>query len=303
MQTDDRSATSPTALFTSNSRRSAGEIIATCVMWLAAACVTGMLLWILYDIFRRGAAHVNLAFLTSVPENAGRAGGIGPIVVSTLLILAVTLCVAGPLSLATAIALAEKRRTKSRFSRWVRQSLDVLAAVPSIVFGLFGNAFFCITLGMGYSILSGGLTLACMALPILIRTTEQAIAAVPDDYRYAAAGLGLSRTSTLFRIVLPVAAPGMAAGLVLGIGRALAETAALIFTAGYVTRMPESLHDSGRAMSVHIYDMAMNVPDGSSRAYGTACVLIVLLLIINATAVLLMRLAGLRLQPHTGGQP
>jgi phosphate transport system permease protein len=161
--------------------------------------------------------------------------------------------------------------------------------------------FFCIALGMGYSIMSGGLTLACMVLPILIRTTEQAILAVPDDYRHAAAGLGLSRTTTLFRVILPAAAPGMAAGLVLSVGRALAETAALIFTAGYVTRMPESLQDSGRSMSVHIYDLALNVPGGSSQAYATAAVLVVLLLIINAVAIVLMRLAGLRMPGSPGG--
>jgi phosphate transport system permease protein len=137
--------------------------------------------------------------------------------------------------------------------------------------------FFCIALGMGYSIMSGGLTLACMVLPILIRTTEQAILAVPDDYRHAAAGLGLS------------------------VGRALAETAAWIFTAGYVTRMPESLQDSGRSMSVHIYDLALNVPGGSSQAYATAAVLVVLLLIINAVAIVLMRLAGLRMPGSPGG--
>ena len=282
-------------------RRVNSDTVAAVGMWLAATAVVSALLWILFDIFRRGASHVNMSFLVSAPEDAGRAGGIGPILVSTLLILTVTLCVSAPLSLASAIALTENRHVRSRFSRIVLRCLEMLAAVPSIVFGLFGNAFFCIALGMGYSIMSGGLTLACMVLPILIRTTEQAILAVPDDYRHAAAGLGLSRTTTLFRVILPAAAPGMAAGLVLSVGRALAETAALIFTAGYVTRMPESLQDSGRSMSVHIYDLALNVPGGSSQAYATAAVLVVLLLIINAVAIVLMRLAGLRMPGSPGG--
>ncbi len=258
-------------------RRVNSDTVAAVGMWLAATAVVSALLWILFDIFRRGASHVNMSFLVSAPEDAGRAGGIGPILVSTLLILTVTLCVSAPLSLASAIALTENRHVRSRFSRIVLRCLEMLAAVPSIVFGLFGNAFFCIALGMGYSIMSGGLTLACMVLPILIRTTEQAILAVPDDYRHAAAGLGLS------------------------VGRALAETAALIFTAGYVTRMPESLQDSGRSMSVHIYDLALNVPGGSSQAYATAAVLVVLLLIINAVAIVLMRLAGLRMPGSPGG--
>lgn len=279
------------------------ERVAAVVMWTVAAAIVGVLGWILFDIAVRGLLHVSIGFLVKGPEDAGRAGGIGPMIVSTLLILAVTMIVAVPISLATAVALAEHTRSESRFSRLVRRSLDALAAVPSIVFGLFGNALFCIALGMGYSILSGGLTLACMALPIMILTTEQAIRAVPDQFRYGAAALGLSRTTTLFRVVLPAAAPALGTGLVLGIGRALAETAALLFTSGYVTRMPESLSDSGRPLSVHIYDMAMNVPGGSTQAYATAAVLVSLLLIINAAAVALTRYAArhTRLDRAQGG--
>ncbi len=281
------------------SRKSIRDSNVALGLWAVAVFVAGVAIWILLDILWRGVSMLSLSFFVGEPLDAGRSGGIGTIIVSTLLILGVTLVIAGPLSLMTAIALADSATT--RFARMVRRSLDVLAAVPSIVFGLFGNAFFCITLGLGYSILSGGLTLACMVLPILIRTTEQAIRGVPDEYRQAAASLGLGRTSTLFRVVLPAAAPSMAAGLVLSIGRALAETAALIFTAGYVTRMPGSLWDSGRSMSVHIYDLAMNVPGGNDRAYATASVLIGLLLIINAVAVLLTRFVGLQTQTNTGG--
>jgi len=265
------------------------EHVAAVFMWTVAAAIVGVLGWILFDIAARGLSHVSIGFLVKGPDDAGRAGGIGPMIVSTLLILAVTIVVAVPISLATAVALAEHTRGESRFSQLVRRSLDALAAVPSIVFGLFGNALFCIALGMGYSILSGGLTLTCMVLPIMILTTEQAIRAVPDEFRYGAAALGLSKTTTLFRVVLPAAAPALGAGLVLGIGRALAETAALLFTSGYVTRMPESLSDSGRALSVHIYDMTMNVPGGSQQAYATAVVLVGLLLIINVAAIALTR--------------
>ena len=261
------------------------ERVAAAIVWGAAAFIVGVLAWILVDILLKGVSQLSLSFLWDDMEDAGRSGGIASVIASTLAILAVTLAVAVPLSLATAIA---HTRDLSRAGRMVRLSLDVLAAVPSIVFGLFGNAFFCIALGMGYSILSGGLTLACMALPIMIRTTEQAIRAVPDDYRFESAALGLSRTTTMFRVVLPAAAPG----LVLGIGRALAETAALIFTSGYVTRMPESLLDSGRSLSVHIYDMAMNVPGGNARSCAAALVLVTLLLLLNITAVMLTRYAG-----------
>jgi len=217
-------------------------------------------------------------------RDAGRAGGIGPILISTLLILAVCLASCVPLGVGAAILLAEFTSADRVFGRFVRRSLDVLAGVPSIVFGLFGNAFFCIYLGMGFSILSGGLTLGCMVLPILIRSVEEGLRAVPDDYRLGAAALGLTRGQALIRILLPAATPGIAVGLVLGIGRALAETAALIFTSGYVDRTPSSLLDSGRALTVHMYDLAMNVPGGEPNAYTSALVLVVLLLVINAAA-------------------
>ena len=260
------------------------ERVSGVVVWCAAITVWGMLGWMLSNLVMKGAPQVSYSFLVDVPADAGRSGGIGPIIFSTLLILAVALAAAVPLSLAAAIALTEDADDCAGLIRFTRRSLNVLSAVPSIVFGLFGNAFFCISLGMGYSILSGGLTLACMVLPIMIRTTEQAIRAVPAEYRHAAAALGLSRTTTILRVVLPCASPAMAAGLVLGMGRIFAESAALIFTAGYVTRMPESLTDSGRALSVHIYDMAMNVPGGSSRSYATAIVLVTILMIVNAVA-------------------
>ena len=277
------------------------EMLATGVIWSAAGSMVAILGWILIDIGIRGLSHVSFAFLTEAVEDAGRAGGIGPILVSTMLLLGVTLVIAVPLSLATAIELTDRIGNDSRFTRNVRRCLDVLAGVPSIVFGLFGNALFAMTLGLGYSILSGGLTLACMVLPLLIRTFEQAIIAVPREYRFAAAALGLGRSATLFRVVLPAAAPGLMAGVVLSVGRALAETAALIFTAGYVSRTPESLFDSGRSMSVHIYDMAMNVPNGGSQAYATACVLVAMLLAINVFAALLLRLAGLSSRSEAGG--
>ncbi len=265
------------------------EHAVTTFVWLSAAIVMGALSWILLEIVLRGMSQLSLGFLTEEVEDAGRAGGIAPVILSTLLILMITLCTAIPLSIATAVALTDSRTAENWFARNVRRSLDILAGVPSIVFGLFGNAFFAIMLGLGYSILTGGLTLACMVLPLLIRATEQAFLAVPNEYRQAAASLGLSRTATLFRVVLPAAMPGLIAGVVLSVGRALAETAALIFTAGYVTRSPESLMDSGRTLSVHIYDLAMNVPGGSSRAYGSACVLIVLLLSVNAAVSVLGR--------------
>lgn len=259
--------------------------LATLLIWLTAALVSAVFVWLLADIIRHGLPRLSWSFLVEAPQNAGRSGGIGPIIVSTALILLVAIATAAPLGLATAVLLTEFTRHGGAFGRLVRRSLDVLAGVPSIVFGLFGNALFCIYLGLGFSILSGGLTLACMVLPILIRTAEEGLRAVPDDYRLAAAALGMSRSAALVHLLLPAAIPALTAGLMLGMGRAGAETAALIFTSGYVDRLPDSLFDSGRALSVHIYDLSMNVAGGDASAYSSALVLIMLLLIINGIAM------------------
>ncbi|MGF1938977.1 MAG: phosphate ABC transporter permease PstA [Nostoc sp. ChiQUE02] len=256
----------------------------TLVLWAIALFVSAVFCWILGDIVWHGVGHISWEFLTTEPRNAGREGGIAPILISTCLILGVCMAVSLPLGVGTAVFLAEFTATESIFGRLVRRSLDVLAGVPSIVFGLFGNAFFSIKLGLGFSILSGGLTLACMVLPILIRSTEAGFRAVPAEYRLGAAALGLSRTTTLWKLLLPAATPGLVVGLVLGIGRAIAETAALIFTSGYVDRMPESLLDSGRSLSIHIFDLSMNVAGGDANAYASALVLLILLLLVNGTA-------------------
>jgi phosphate transport system permease protein len=263
--------------------------LATVIIWLMAVLVSGVFVWLLADIIIHGLSKLSWSFLVESPQNAGRSGGIGPIIVSTTLILLVAMVTAAPLGLATAVLLSEFTRHDSVFGCFVRRSLDVLAGVPSIVFGLFGNAFFCIYLGLGFSILSGGLTLACMVLPILIRTAEEGLQATPNDYRRAAAALGMSRSAALVHLLLPAATPAIVAGLLLGIGRAGAETAALIFTSGYVDRMPDSIFDSGRALSVHIYDLSMNVAGGDASAYSSALVLIILLLIINSIAMALAK--------------
>ena len=252
---------------------------------LAVLLVTIVFIWILADLARGGMAHISWTFLTESPRDAGRAGGIASILVSTLLILMVAILAAVPLAWATAVLLTEFIPPDNRFGKTVRFSLYVLAGVPSIVFGLFGNAFFSIYLGLGFSILSGGLTLACMLLPILAATAEAGLRTVPDSYRLSAAALGMTRTAALLHLVFPAAAPVLAAGLLIGIGRALAETAALLFTSGYVERMPGSLLDSGRALALHIFDLSMNVPGGDTSAYAAALVLVSLLLCINIVAM------------------
>ena len=255
------------------------------IVYTAAFLVSAAFLWLLSDLVRGGIEHLSWGFLMDPPQNAGRAGGISSILVSTALVLLIALVMALPLGWATAIMLAEYVSPRGRYGYAVRSSLQILAAVPSIVFGLFGNIFFSIYLGLGFSILSGGLTLACMLLPILVSTAEAGLRAVPDTYRSSAMALGMSRAATLHHVLLPAAAPALVAGLLLGTGRAMAETAALLFTSGYVDRMPGSLLDSGRTLAVHIFDLSMNVPGGDAAAHASALVLIVVLLFINFVAL------------------
>ncbi len=256
------------------------------LIWVFTGLVLASYFALLYEVSRHGFQNFGIDYLLQNPADSGRQGGVFSILVSTILILFTTLVVATPIGLATAVLLAEFARHSNRLGKAVSFSLDVLAAVPSIVFGLFGNALFCKKLGMGFSILSGGITLACMALPLLIRTTEMSIRAVPLEYRLSGSALALSKISILWHLILPAATPGLIAGLILGIGRALAETAALIFTSGYVDRMPESLWDSGRALSIHIFDLSMNVPGGEANAYKSALLLIVLILVTNSIATI-----------------
>lgn len=256
-------------------------------LWVVALGVIGAFAWILGDLLYHGASALSLDFVLQPPLQAGRTGGISTVLVGTLLIVGVATGSALPISIGTAILLAEASNADTSFGRLVRRSLDVLAGIPSIVFGLFGLAFF--GQFFGWSILSGGLTLACMILPVLIRSTEESLRAVPTSLRHGAAALGLSQRTVLWHLTLPAATPGIMAGLVLSVGRALAETAALLFTAGAAIRMPTSLFDSARSLSYHIYLLAIEVPGGQDRAYASAVVLVGMLLLLNGVVVLLAR--------------
>jgi len=256
------------------------------VMWASTAVTVGLLLFIIGFILKRGAHVLSWEFLFTNPRQSGALGGILPTVVSTIWVSAAAVLVAAPLGVSAAIYLAEYTK-ESRLTRIIRSGTEALAGIPSIIFGLFGFAFFVTTLGLGWSILSGGLTLGLMILPTVIRTSEEALRAVPRYYRDVAQSLGASKWQSIRSVILPAAAPGVMTGVVLGIGRAISETAAVIFTAGVALRMPLSPFDSARTMSVHFYTLTM---EGISddMAYGTASVLVVTILLINIGAYSLM---------------
>ena len=209
----------------------------------------------------------------------GRAGGIFPTIVGTVALTLVAIVIAVPAGVGTAIYLTEYTQ-ESTLTRLIRFGTDSLAGVPSIIFGLFGFVFFVITLKMSWSILAGGLTLAMMILPTVVRTSEEAIRAVPRDLRQASFALGASRWQMVTTVVLPGALPGIVTGIVLGIGRSIGETAAVILTAGSSSGLPTSLLSPVRTMAVHFYILAR---EGISdqAAWGTGAVLVIAVLLIN----------------------
>ncbi|MBP1756829.1 MAG: phosphate transporter, inner rane subunit PstA [Firmicutes bacterium] len=255
------------------------QMIAKILIWIAALLVIAVLMSIIFYILIKGLPMINWQFLTEIPRNMGRTGGISSSIVGTLLVTAVAVIIATPFGVGTAIYLTEYTR-EGRVTRIIRFSAESLAGIPSIVYGLFGFIFFVIYLKMGWSILSGGLTMAIMILPTIIRTSEEAIRTVPKLYREVGFSLGSSKWQAITKTVLPSALPGIVNGVILSIGRCVAETAAVILTAGSALRMPTSLFAPTRTMAVHFYILAR---EGISmeKAYGTAALLIILILLLN----------------------
>lgn len=252
----------------------------------ATMLTVAALVFIIFFVLEKGLPVLSLSFLFTNPQDMGRAGGILPTLVGTVALPLLALAIATPLGVGTAVYLTEYTR-ESGVTRVIRFGTDCLAGIPSIIFGLFGFIFFVTTLRLGWSILSGGLTLAFMVLPTIIRTSEEAIRAVPQSFREVSFSLGATRWQTVRKVVLPNALPGIVTGVMLGVGRSIGETAAVIFTAGSSLRMPHSAFDSVRTMSVHFYILARE-GISSQNAYGTAAALIIAVLAVNLAAYWLM---------------
>jgi len=262
------------------------ERIAKTALMLSCAAALAALVFVIGFVLAGGFRNLSWAFLTQPILDMGREGGILPAIVGTLMMVFVAVGIAGPLGVASAIYLAEYT-IEGRVTQTIRFGINCLAGVPSIIFGLFGFILFVVMLGFGWSILSGGLSLAAMILPTIIRTAEEALRSVPREYRDVAASLGASRWQVVTRSVLPYALPGILTGIILGIGRSIEETAVVIFTAGSAVQMPHSLFDSARTMSVHFYLLARE-GISNEKAYATAAVLICTILVINTTAYVVM---------------
>jgi len=256
--------------------------IAKILIWMGALSTIALMILILFQILREGLPVLHLSFFLESPKEMGREGGIFSTIVGTAALTLVAIVVGAPLGVGTAIFLREYTR-ESKMSRMMRFGTDCLAGVPSIIFGLFGFVFFVIRLNMGWSILSGGLTLAAMILPTIISTAEESIMAIPHSYREVSYSLGGTKWQTVTRVVLPGALPGIFTGILLSVGRSIGETAAVILTAGSSLMMPTSLFSPIRTMSVHFYILAR---EGISMemAYGTGAALILFVLMINVIA-------------------
>ncbi len=270
-----------------------GRKLETSIHWVMRIVTYSMLAVIAYiiiDIAWHGLPTISWEFLTGFPRRSGAEGGILPAIAGTLLLVTGTIIVALPLGMASAIYLSEYARS-GRFTYFIRLAIITLAGVPSIVFGLFGLGLFVLFLKMGASILAGSLTLACMILPTIIVSSEEALKAVPQALREGSLALGATKWETIRRNVLPYSVSGMLTGSILGIGRAAGETAPILLTvaAFYLPKLPRSIFDQVMALPYHLYVLATQMPNADEvrpMQYGTALVLIALVLGLNMFAII-----------------
>lgn len=247
-----------------------------------AALTTFLILFtIISYVLIKGVPHLNLS-LFEFKYNTENVS-LFPAIITTFIITILSLLIASPIGIFTGFYLIEYANNDNKLVELIRITSETLSGVPSIVYGLFGLLFFVTTLGWGFSILAGSLTLSIMILPLIIRATEEALLSVPNSLREASFALGAGKIRTIFKIILPSALPGILAGIILSIGRIVGETAALIYTAGTVPQIPKSLFSSARTLSIHMYSLSS---EGlyTDQAYATAVILLIVVLIINTVS-------------------
>lgn len=256
-------------------------------VWASALLTAGVVIFLIGYILVQGVPNLTLPGLFAW-EFTAENQSMMPAIINTVIMTVLTLLLAVPVGVFAAIFLVEYSKKGNRLVKLIRVTAETLSGIPSIVYGLFGYIVFVITLGWSYTLLSGVITLAIMILPLIIRTTEEALMAVPDSFREGSFGLGAGKLRTVFRIVLPSAVPGVLSGIILAIGRIVGESAALIFTAGTNPAIPGSLFSSASTLSVHLYTL---LTEGlyTQQAYATAVVLLVMVIFINALSGMLAK--------------
>jgi phosphate transport system permease protein len=269
-------------------RRELSQKIAFALIWLAGLFAVAVLLLIIYYVVSNGLKVIDLEFLTTRPAGgvSGK-GGISTTIVTTLYLVILTIAIAAPLGIGTAIYMVEyavelsgKKGFLTTLVNLIRTSVEILAGVPSIIFGLFGFAVFVSYMKLKFSLLSAGLSGACLVLPLIIRTTEEALLTVPQSYREGSLALGTTKWQTIFSVILPSALPGIITGIVLSVGRVIAETAVFWVTLGGSYRLPKNLLSSGRTMALHVYMLASETR-AFDKALGTSAILILIIIGLN----------------------
>lgn len=274
-------------------RKNINEKVAFYIFRILGIVVIGILFWILGFIVYHGIGVINWEFLTTAPTEGMTAGGIFPAIVGTLTLVLGSMIVAFPLGVMSAIY-TQEYAGKGWMVRFIRVMTSNLASIPSIVFGLFGMSLFVNKLGFGDSIIAGSLTLSLLVLPVVIRTTEEALKAIPNSYRTGSYALGASKLQTIRKVILPMAMPNIFTGLILSVGRVSGETAPILFTvaAYFLPKLPSSVFDQVMALPYHLYVLATsgaNIEETRPIAYGTALVLIAIVFFMNLMASLIRK--------------
>ena len=276
--------------------RSASQNFWFSIMWLAGLVTLIVLLLVIGYVIVQGGRTLNWEFLTTAPQGGlSGEGGISTTLGTTVYLVLLTLLIATPLGIGAAIYLIEYPGEQGLTSPVMRVlisianfAVETLAGIPSIIYGLFGYALFVSTLRFGWSLLSASLAGACLVLPTIIRTTEEALLTVPDDYRRGSLALGATKWQTLYQVVLPAAIPGIITGIILSVGRVISETAVFFVTLGGSHRLPTSIMDGGRTLALHLYYLAMDT-NAFDKAMGTAAVLVTLIVLINLVIDIISR--------------
>ncbi len=267
-------------------KRTPGSLLVMILVLVAAAITVVALVFLLVYILVNGIPYLNADLFSW--EYTSENVSVVPAMINTVIMAVISLVFAIPFGIGSAIYLVEYAKKGNKLVKVIRVTAETLTGIPSIVYGLFGMLFFVTALHWRFSILAGACTLAIMVLPVILRTTEEALMAVPDSFREGSFGLGAGKLRTIFKIILPSAVPGILSGVILSIGRIVGETAALMYTAGTVAAIPSSVFSSGRTLAVHMYVLAsegLHV----EQAYATAVVLLVLVILINALSSFLAK--------------
>lgn len=262
------------------------SLLALLLVCAAAAVAVLSLVFLVVYILIKGVPYLSPSLFE--PEYNSENVSMLPAIINTLIMMASALILALPAGIGAAIYLSEYARRGNKFVEAVRITAETLSGIPSIVYGLFGSLFFVLKLKMGLSLISGAATLAIMILPLIMRTTEEALLSIPDTYREASFGLGAGKLRTVFRVILPAAVPGILSGIILAIGRIIGESAALLYTAGTYTKIVSSLSDSSRTLAVHMYVLS-NEGLYINETYATAVVLLILVILVNALSDLVAK--------------